>query len=176
MYLNFKKSITEGDSSENNFEILLNKLELTFRKSTKNENIYKHFDYVVNSKRNKDKSYKIDVKSEKRKNRNNFIDSSIQWIEFMNVSGNKGWIFGESDYIAFENSNKFVIVERIVLLKYLIEEKGIIEDIYKKPIISNKNRIFYECYRREGRKDSIVMMPIQDIIDFCNPKIHNYID
>lgn len=55
----------------------------------------------------------IDVKS-KKNNTYEFHD-----IEFQNVSGNKGWLLGKADYIAFRISDEqYCVVRRIDLLKY----------------------------------------------------------
>ena len=60
----------------------------------------------------------VDVKIMKKTSRS---DASAQdkwiWVEFNNVNGNDGWLYGEADYIAFERQNNFTLVNRKELVK-----------------------------------------------------------
>ena len=128
-------------------------------KSSKEKDIYDHIDYYVKSKVGGVKAF--DVKSRKRTGRGDsrFSDDWI-WIEFKNVRGNKGWIKGKADFIAFELENTFLIVNRAEL-----------RELCKKLITDTETRVTrareakYLLYTRHGRKDVVTQIKTQDIKD-----------
>ena len=68
----------------NSTEIKFASLFETFKEATKEENMYKHIDLIV-------EGVKVDVKGMKKVNRSDAsINPDIHWIEFQNVRGNKG--------------------------------------------------------------------------------------
>jgi len=128
-------------------------------KSSKEKDIYDHIDYYVKNKTGDIKAF--DVKSRKRASRGDskFNDDWI-WIEFKNVRGNKGWIKGKADFIAFELENAFLVVGRADLREFC-----------KKRIKDTKTRVHkpwearYKLYTRRGRKDVLTQIKTQDIKD-----------
>ena len=70
------------------------------------------------------KILKFDVKGMKRKNRN---DKEKQdewaWVEGTNVRGNPGWVKGRADYIVFERSEYWLMVNREELLNFVLVYK-----------------------------------------------------
>jgi hypothetical protein len=101
-----------------------------------------------------DFNVRFDVK--KIRSTDEFGESDYHWVELMNINGNQGWLYGKADYFAFETKNYWVIVgaER---LREFIER-----------VVTNNEVIFkkepYRIYRRSGRLDKVVMIPI---IDLC---------
>ena len=110
--------------------------------SSDKQNICDHIDILSNGVR-------YDVKDVKKLRRgDNEGDPDIIWLEMTNVRGNKGWLQGEADRIAFYNGKDFDVVDRKELLEFsrkLIDWDGFIvmEPLHKTP------------YQRENRKDLI---------------------
>lgn len=64
--------------------------------ASKEDDIYRHIDIWVGAN-------SFDVKAAKKTNRSDLLPNyDIHWIELRNVHGDKGWLFGQADYIAFE--------------------------------------------------------------------------
>jgi hypothetical protein len=104
----------------------------------------------------------IDVKGRKKdKQKDENYNDTIQWIELVNVKGEKGWLYGKSEYISFITKNKVIFVKTNKLQEYsekMIEGKDI---VYTTP------KDFYIPYQRKnwGRKDVIFKCPIKDLIE-----------
>ena len=109
------------------------------------------------------KHYNFDVKARKRKSRK---DDSAQdefiWIEFKNVVGKEGWLYGKADYIAFERENDFVVVYR----PDLVEASELLVDLGAN--VDKANKALYKGYQRKGRKDLIAMIKFNDIFLYTN--------
>jgi hypothetical protein len=128
-----------------------------------------HFDLIVKAKYHDGhtKDFKVDVKSMKKFNRQ---DEQIQdewiWVEFKNVYGKSGWLYGEADLIAFEVKEGFLLVKRDDLLA--LAEKVV--DRKTKVIYSNLAK--YKVYTRKGRLDEISMIEKKVIL---NKLVHLFI-
>jgi hypothetical protein len=134
-------------------------------KSSANEDKYSHIDLWWDSP--KGLRLGIDVKGIKKSHRyDNNIDDSIHWIEYRNIYGYPGWIYGKSDYIAFITKDKIIFVRTKKLCKYS-------EDIIDGKIISNINPIeCYVPYQRPGRKDIIYKLYTSDLEKLSDFIIH----
>ena len=72
---------------------------------------FSHVDYVTDIG-------KIDVKARKRVSRTDEdVQDELVWLEFKNVQGKQGWIYGKADIIAFEREEDFLLVKRDDLAK-----------------------------------------------------------
>jgi hypothetical protein len=105
----------------------------------------------------------FDVKARKRTSRS---DDSAQdkyiWVEFKNVGGGEGWLYGKADCIAFERRNDFLITKRsdlVQLCETLVDLSA---------NVSAAKYALYKSYQRKGRKDQVAMIKFQDIIDNIN--------
>lgn len=135
------------------------------KKATKQEDCKDHFDYRFS----KDgKELKIEVKAMKRVSRSQ--DSGQDewiWVEFKNVQGNLGWLYGKADYVAFELKDSFIFVDRNDLAK-LSERICDLSDFVKSPFDAQR-----KAYRRKNRPDELVsMIHIDDILKAENVKYH----
>jgi hypothetical protein len=121
----------------------------------------KHVDFIVTDP-SKDPR-KIEVKARKKVNRSDSgVDDNIIYVEFKNVAGYAGWIYGESDIIAFEQSDHFLLVNRLALL-----------DLCKKLVKFDQKvdrPTLYKVYTRFGRADVVSMIKVVDIITNLQPK------
>lgn len=82
-----------------------------------------------------------------------------------NVNGEKGWVYGESDYIAFRTSTSIIFVSTDILKEYgekIIEGK---DTLYG---IKNKPKECYKPYCRDGNKEVIFKCPTTDMIELSS--------
>lgn len=111
--------------------------------ASKKDDIYRHIDIWVGAN-------SFDVKAAKKINRSDLLPNyDIHWIELRNVHGDKGWLFGQADYIAFELETTWCICPRISLIRSL---KGKIDF---SNFTTNRDDMF-RVYRRKDRLDAIV--------------------
>lgn len=130
------------------------------RKATSKEDMFMHIDYW-----HEDRG--VDVKG------NNLPDEI--WIEFKNVRGNHGWLFGEATTIAFDmpELTGFVVVDRLELADYC---KQNVDFSCKVP----RSQAYKKVYQRDGRKDMITKLCLQDlqtldsyrVIEYCQTYLH----
>lgn len=146
-----------GDTAEENFMIALYKKGWPFDKSTQHEDMHHHIDFWVQSPNNTRRSF--DVKAYKKSAKQGNL-----LIEFKNVSGNKGWLYGKADFIAFDFNDHFLCVVRSELAQ-LAES---LCDLTQK--VDNINKALYKSYGRErwGRGDQVSLIKIEDVKENLN--------
>lgn len=151
--------VIDGQTCEKMFESVMSERGHKVEKSSRQDDMYKHFDFIIDGKT------KVDVKSEKKLNRWDEDSSSIFWIEALNVRGNIGWLFGEADYIAFFHNDSFLMVELKDLQKLVLK----INPDYIKPSAS---KAYKKWYRRNDRLDSVMYLYEKDILPIVKQKIN----
>lgn len=124
-------------------------------KANRNQDMFQHIDFFISKG---GKNYAVDVKAEKKFNRRNKnTDNSEVWIELRNVRGNRGWLFGDADFIAFEHAGHFLLSDR----KKLIEIVNQLVDFKK--TTDHSHSALYKIYSRAGRSDRITRIKTSDI-------------
>ena len=108
---------------------------------TEKEDIDEHWDVKING-------VKIDVKAIKKD------DENIHFVEFKNVLGKKGWLYGDADVFAFETKDYWIEVKKDDLQ----------EMIHDKCIDKVAGWDFYELSNRPGAKDLFTKVKT---IDLC---------
>lgn len=151
-----KEFLTVGKEKEAEFaRVLWEKLGGEIRLASEYDDIYGHVDIYW-------KDYGIDVKALKKTSRgDNCANENIHWIELRNVTGKKGWVFGDADYIAFELEDYWVLVTPKKIIK-LLEQKVTNFDIV------NDSSLLYRYYQRSGREDIIVKIKTIDLLVIAN--------
>jgi hypothetical protein len=150
-----KDSLELGEHAENLFIVLAVRLGWKVSASSSDENIHAHWDYLIEKD---EAAFKVEVKSKKRiqrnedKSQNDFI-----WVEIRNVRGETGWLFGQADLIAFEKEKTFLIVKKPDLLKTVNKKVDLVAKV------KNPKDAIYKIYKREGRKDKLTLLPMNDI-------------
>lgn len=115
------------------------------------DDIHRHIDLWIDNEG-------WDVKAAKKENRTDTIPNyDIHWIELRNVHGKKGWIFGESSYIAFELQDKWLCVSRKKIITALSNKIDFTS-------FTSSRSGMYKIYRRKGRKDAIVKVPVSFLL------------
>lgn len=108
----------------------------------------------------------VDVKGMRKNSRkDNKKDGTIQWLEIRNVQGDKGWIFGDMDYIAFITTDDVVFVKPSDLYG------RVLLNIAGKELVNVLPSDFYIPYQRSGRKDIIVKVPVSELYEICHFKV-----
>jgi len=121
--------IYNGATDQNNIEF-----------STEQEDIKQHWDVSING-------VKIDVKAIKKDNEN------IHFVEFKNVLGNKGWLYGDADGFAFETKDYWIEVSK----------EDLQEMVHDKCIDKVKGWDFYELSSRPGAEDLFTKVKTLDL-------------
>ena len=106
------------------------------------------------------KSALVDIKGFKESHK-----QGLTWVEFKNVAGDDGWICGLAHVIGFEREDRFELVNRVELKKFV--EGKIVNPtgyVFLKP--DDLSEIAYHRYKRMGRKDMIVVVPFADMEQF----------
>ena len=133
---------------------------LLVTKSSHTEDIHDHIDYWL-AMSSQGKRWGVDVKG------NNLPDEI--WVEFKNVRGNDGWLYGGATIIAFDMPEEggFAIVDREELAffceKHVREEK-----------VSNKKDAYLKRYTRKDRKDVISILKLHDIKSLMSYRVWEY--
>lgn len=97
----------------------------------------------------------IDVKARKKIRRSDAEPSqTMTWVELNTAKGQKGWLYGKADLIAFELVHYWALCSRTELVE-LIDRKGI-------PVITAEPTL-YHYYRRKDKLDLLVLVSIEDI-------------
>ena len=149
-------SVKTGEFTERQLEILATKKGYIVTKSTKKQDIHEHIDYIFEDS-TRTKKLTVDVKARKRISRDGEQQDEWMWVEFKNVLGLIGWLYGKADLIAFELENDFIIVKRKDLLD-LCEKI-----VDKTKIVTSAKLAKYVGYKRFKRKDLISLINISDI-------------
>ena len=133
---------------------------LLVKKATAKEDIHEHVDYWLAM--NKDgKHWGVDVKG------NNLPDEI--WVEFKNVRGNDGWLYGGAIIIAFDMPEEggFAIVDRDELAffceKHVRHEK-----------VTNKKEAYLKRYTRKDRMDEISILKLHDLKSLMSYRVWDY--
>ena len=153
--------IQSGLGAEQIFDQIAESKNLSIKNAKRRENMHKHIDKHVT--REDGSAWSVDIKARKKTSRS---DSNAQddwiWIEFQNVKGNNGWLYGEADNIAFETQDSFVIVDRNSLVDYVENAVDMGKPVRKSFLAK------YKTYRRAGRNDLLTMVELSKIVENCN--------
>lgn len=147
-----KRSQIIGDDGENSFiQACIKNGWGKPTPSSEDENKYQHWDFKLSN------GTKVDVKGCKRLNRyDEKSRSDIVYIEFVGISGYGGWIYGESDIIAFENEKQFILITTKKLRE--ISKKLISREFSRNPKL-------YKSYRRYSRPlERVGLLHIDDVL------------
>lgn len=151
-----------GETAENIFESLAKKRNLKVKKASFSQQLA-HIDFILVDKN--DATHLIDVKARKKTSRSSseFSDDLV-WIELKNVQGNSGWLYGTSDFIAFEREDDFVIVPRKNLTI-------LCDRLISKDVVEKSTEALYKLYTRKGRKDLLSIIKMSDILNGTKTQI-----
>jgi hypothetical protein len=140
-----------GSEAEKKFLSLMAELDIGISPSSHLDNMRKHYDFITEN------NVKIEVKARKRISRQDAVyNDDLIYIEFTNIQGRNGWLYGEADYIAFERKAGFLFIDRKELVT--LAETLIKDDFSEKPEV-------YKRYRRKKQpKESVGLLNYTDLL------------
>lgn len=154
----FKDDISyeSGKNAELKFMEMMENEKIQFRPSNKFENCHLHFDFIIEYPKNK--YLKIEVKAMKAKQRGMKPNQKVIYIELKNVNGKNGWIFGKSDYIAFEQKETFLFVSRLEIIALIKKLKNDLPE-------SSQSGQIHTLYTRKNRNDLVAVLHVNDLVE-----------
>jgi hypothetical protein len=127
----------------------------TVTPAPKEADIHEHWDFEI---RKDGYARKVEVKAMKREKRNDEnLNPEWVWIEFRNVRGEVGWLFGKANWIAFETVDSFLIIDRHDLYQHV---RRVVDRDAK---VESARDAKYKTYTRKGRPDQITQIRLDDL-------------
>lgn len=127
--------------------------------STEEEDINEHWDFSSNG-------LKYDVKGLKKSSRSDSsFDENHHVVEFRNVNGKLGWLYGEADYFIFETYEYYIVVQKEKLREF-------VESRVTKEYVDRPDKALLAFYRRNGRKDTITYVKTIDLMVLSSEILH----
>ena len=103
-------------------------------------------------------NFTVDVKAMKRIDRNDPTpQDKYVFVEFKNVKGRNGWLYGKANFIAFQTHQGFLLVQRKGLVTHCEQVVNMNERV-NDPYMSH-----YKVYTRKGREDLISLIELNGI-------------
>jgi hypothetical protein len=99
----------------------------------------------------------VDVKAMKRVTRSGKRQTRFLWVEFRNVAGMNGWLYGKQDWLAFEKRDGFLFVRREHLKELAIELCD------TETYVDKASDALYKVYSRRDADDVISMIKYSDL-------------
>jgi len=151
----YHDSFELGRRAEELFVVIAQREGWTVTPAPKEANIHEHWDFEIVKEAYK---RRVEVKALKRQSRGDeSLDQAWVWIEFRNVRGEAGWLFGKSNWIAFETEAAFVIVDRHDLYQLV---RRVVD---RETTVRSAKEAKYKTYTRQGRPDQIAQVQLSDI-------------
>jgi hypothetical protein len=150
-----RDSLELGRRAEELFVTLAQREGWSVTPAPREANIHEHWDFEIvkdGCRR------KVEVKALKRQSRGDYtLNQNWVWIEFRNPRGEAGWLFGKSNWIAFETETSFLIVDRHDLYQ-------LVRRVVDRTVSAASARdAKYKTYTRAGRPDQIAQVQLGDI-------------
>lgn len=148
----------EGQETEKSFGELIKIRYPGARPATLAEQ-YMHIDWVCSAGT-------VDVKAMKRKSRTGGKSEDFIWIEFKNNTGDKGWLYGQQDFLAFERALDYIVVRRCHLQE-LAEKLCRFDNM-----VQDSCNALYKGYSRHNRDDLLSMIRMSDLLTIQHTKLN----
>jgi len=151
----YSLELNAGIQAEISFTDVAKKKGYEVIRANKDANVYKHVDLYLTQNHN---VTSVDVKARKKlSRRDDKYNDDFTWIEFKNVRGNDGWLYGKADKIVFEREKDFVLVNRDMLQRFC-EQK--VSEVF----VSTSKEALYKKYQRPNREDVITLIKLDDVL------------
>jgi hypothetical protein len=147
-----KDCLEVGERAETQFARIAVSRGWKVTTATSRQDIDEHWDVLIEKDGER---HRVDVKAMKRINRR---DAQPQdewvWIELRGVrEGEHGWLFGgQGDWIAFERTKSFALVERKALAALILKL------VDPKAIVASPELARYKVYQRPHRPDKLTLI------------------
>lgn len=150
MYQKYHGDTTWGTDAEFKFRKIAKQHGFFTEKASSYEDKVEHIDWWIRAGKIK---YSVEVKALKHISRK---DESLQdkmiWIETQNINGDKGWIDGKEDLIAFEMEDAWVLVNRAALRDYVYKVVD-----FTAPLVTRPQDAYHRLYKRRDEFERPVL-------------------
>jgi len=165
------------------FEKSLNRRGWKFSPSSVEEDMFDHIDGRIHiyDKGTPVRTLTVDLKGHKFRSKHS--KTLCQYIEFMNVRGQKGWLYGKADVIAIlsEDEKTFYLIFRKDLIRFCQDLFGVnglenfdgVEDrlLKLKCWVNRPDAATHKLYRRKRLKDIVTQITMKDVKELAKIKI-----
>ncbi|GER79467.1 MAG: hypothetical protein RBS45_02795 [Anaerolineales bacterium] len=150
-----RDSFQLGRRAEDLFAAAARSRGWTVTPAPKEADIHEHWDFEI---RKDGYARKVEVKAMKRESRSDErLNPEWVWIEFRNVRGEAGWLFGKANWIAFETADSFLIIDRHDLYQFVRRA------VDRAARVESAREAKYKTYTRKGRPDQIAQIRLEDL-------------
>lgn len=151
----YDKCFSRGKQFEKELMYIFQRKGYETQESNEIEDKYKHIDFHAKGKDGE--FYGVDAKAMKSIDYGSTVQDTFTYVEWLNVRGNKGWLYGEAEVIAFERLTDVILIRRLDLLDFC---RGRVDrECYSKDAPS----ALYKVYNRPTRKDLISLIKLDDL-------------
>lgn len=151
----YHDSFQLGRRAEEAFSVTAQKRGWTVAPAPREADIHEHWDFEI---RKDGYARKVEVKAMKRESRGDeTLNPEWVWIEFRNVRGEVGWLFGKANWIAFETADSFLMVDRHDLYQFVRRA------VDRETKVASAREAKYKTYTRKGRPDQIAQIRLEDL-------------
>jgi len=165
-------SLEEGRTIEQECAILLRQAGFPVKRTTESEDIKDHIDLIILCNLDEiDHIYRIgvDVKGNKI-----YHDEGedYRFVELKNVKGELGSLYGKSHFIAFQEPDGFLFVNRSQLAKFISDnvDTSIINTSFY-PVHLNYLKQYRSHTNTQNRKDILTLIKLSDLRKFKSFKL-----
>lgn len=170
-----KKCAENGAHSEEQFVDILTTFHFKVFDATKEENIKDHIDKYFTTPEtiywSSNQKFSVDIKGIKDFSKCTELPKNMFYniLEYTNVNGKDGWLFGKADYVAFETETDFMLVERQKLINFAKDnisnfridlDENFEKEHGRKPTICDA---FHKLFRRPKTHDIITVVSNEEL-------------
>lgn len=149
------KHFKMGKRFEERMKVLFKEKGFKVWDSTREEDIKKHIDFYVEG--SDGGVYSMDAKAMKSVDHGRTYQDVYAYVEFKNVRGGPGWIYGDVDYFAFERESSVIIISQKNLLAFSLSKVDLNKRVYR------LEDAHYKVYGRPSRKDLFSLIKLDDL-------------
>ena len=152
-----------GEKAELDFikAVKAKNIDVVVVKATEEQDMFQHWDYSFDG-------VTIDIKSRRNIGILNANGDKYTVLELVNRNGDKGWLFGDAQYIAFEFTTNvldaFLVIPRIELVKY---HEAHTQDI----IVNDMNDCIHKKYSNTICEFVLTGVPLEEIQKLSGTKL-----
>ena len=150
-----RDSFQLGRRAEELFVVTAHSRGWSVTPASKEADIHEHWDFEIVKDGYK---RKVEVKAMKRESRGDeSLNQEWVWIEFRNVRGEVGWLFGKANWIVFETADSFLIIDRHDYYQHVRRA------VDREAKVESAREAKYKTYTRKGRPDQIAQIRLEDL-------------
>ncbi len=153
--MKFEKQHKDGELAYQRFKRIAESQGWAVKRASDDQDINEHIDAFL---KKDGRVVSVDVKDMKKLDRSDLeVQDKYAFVEYMNVKGKPGWLFGKADIIAFATKTGFCVVGREALIEYC---NSVVD---RKATATKASDALHKVYRREGRRDSMTLIELANL-------------